>query len=135
MVQAALGSPRRRPRVALGEHRYVRHLYSFDSQTTQPVFRPDIFRYHHKIINTTLLAIYVTVLAVHILFRVPRRGARLMLAGMRCVLKTSKDLKGLAGNIPKDPRTLYPMFPIDPITDVFVCCPACFCLYPYAPNN
>ena len=82
--------------------------------------------------NETLTAIYVTTLAMHVLYRVPRRGAAVLLAGMRSVLKSDASLRYLANEVPKDPRTLLAIYPLDPITRSYVCCSSCFSLYPHS---
>ena len=82
--------------------------------------------------NKTLTAIYVTTLAMYVLFRVPRRGAAVLLAGMRSILNSEASLRHLANEVPKDPRTLLGMYGLDPITRSYVCCPSCYSLYPYS---
>ena len=82
--------------------------------------------------NTTLLAILMTTLVMYILYRLPRRGAVVLLAGMRSILKSQPLLAPLASKVPKDPRTILTLYHLDPITHSYVCCPACHCLYPYS---
>ena len=82
--------------------------------------------------NKTLFAIHVTTLAMYVLYRVPRRGAAVLLAGMRSILKSEISLGSLASEIPKDPRTLLTMYDLDPVTRTYICCPSCYALYPHA---
>src|SRR6201996_2964852 len=82
--------------------------------------------------NTTLLAIYVTTLVMYVLFRLPRRGAAVLLAGMRSILKSEASLRSLASEVPKDPRKLLTVYFLDPITRTYVCCPSCYYLYNYS---
>jgi hypothetical protein len=81
--------------------------------------------------NPTLLAIYMTTLIMYILYRLPRRGATVLLAGMRSILKSHPSLVSLASEVPKDPRKLLTLYNLDPVTHSYICCPACYCLYPY----
>ena len=82
--------------------------------------------------NKTLTAIYVTTLAMYVLYHVPRRGAAVLLAGMRSILNSDASLRHLANEVPKDPRTLLAMYGLDPITRSYVCCPSCHSLYPHS---
>ena len=82
--------------------------------------------------NASLPAIYVTTLVMYILYRLPHRGAVVLLAGMRSILKSQSSLALLASEIPKDPRQILALYHLDPVTQSYVCCPACFCLYPYS---
>jgi Transposase family tnp2 len=82
--------------------------------------------------NVTLLAIYVTTLAMYILFHVPRRGAAVLLAGMKGILKTQASLCSLANAVPMDPRRLLTIYNLDPVTRSYVCCPSCHFLYDYS---
>lgn len=82
--------------------------------------------------NTTLLAIYVTTLVMYILYRLPRRGATVLLAGMRSILKSELSLAPLANEVPKDPRRLLTLYHLDPATRNYICCPACYHLYPHS---
>lgn len=82
--------------------------------------------------NTTLLAIYVTTLVMYILYRLPRRGATVLLAGMRSILKSELSLAPLANEVPKDPRRLLTLYHLDPATHNYICCPACYHLYPHS---
>lgn len=78
-----------------------------------------------------LFAIHVTTLAMHVPYHVPRRGAAVLLAGMRSILQSEISLRSLASEIPKDPRTLFTMYDLDPVTCAYVCCPSCYALYPH----
>jgi hypothetical protein len=82
--------------------------------------------------NTTLFAIYVTTLVMYILYRLPRRGVAVLLAGMRSILKSELSLAPLATEVPKDPRRLLTLYHLDPVTQNYICCPACYHLYPHS---
>ena len=69
---------------------------------------------------------------MYVLYRVPRRGVAVLLAGMRSVLNSDASLRYLANEVPMDPRTLLAMYSLDPITCTYVCCPSCFSLYPHS---
>jgi hypothetical protein len=69
---------------------------------------------------------------MYILYRLPRRGAIVLLAGMRSILKTQPSLVQLASEVPMDPRRIITLYHLDPVTRSFVCCPACYCLYPHS---
>ena len=55
-----------------------------------------------------------------------------MLAGMRSILMSQASLLSLAGEVPKDPQRLLTQYNLDPVTHSYVCCPACYYLYPYS---
>ena len=69
---------------------------------------------------------------MYVLYHVPRRGAAVLLAGMKSVLNSDATLRYLANEVPKDPRTLLAMYNLGPITRSYVCCPSCFFLYPHS---
>jgi hypothetical protein len=69
---------------------------------------------------------------MYVLFHLPRRGAAVLLAGMRSILTSEASLRSLASEIPKDPRKLLTMYSLNPITHTYVCCPSCYCLYGYS---
>jgi hypothetical protein len=69
---------------------------------------------------------------MYVLYRVPRRGATVLLAGMRGILNSNVSLRHLVNGVPKDPRTLLAMYNLDPITRSYICCPSCFSLYPHS---
>ena len=69
---------------------------------------------------------------MYVLYRVPCRGAAVLLAGMRSVLNSDASLRYLVNEVPKDPRTLPAMYSLNPITCSYVCCPSCFSLYPHS---
>ncbi len=68
---------------------------------------------------------------MYVLYHVPRRGAAVLLAGMRSILKSETSLRSLASEIPKDPRKLLTIYDFDPVTFSYVCCPSCYALYPH----
>lgn len=82
--------------------------------------------------NTTLLAIYVTMLVMYILYRLSHCGTTVLLAGMRSILKSKLLLAPLANEVPKDPRRLLTLYHLDPTTHNYICCPACYHLYPHS---
>ena len=68
---------------------------------------------------------------MYVLYHVPRRGAAVLLAGMRSILKSEISLGSLASEIPTDPRRLLTMYDLDPVTRTYICCPSCYSLYPH----
>jgi hypothetical protein len=69
---------------------------------------------------------------MYILYCLPRRGATVLLAGMRSILASQASPLPLASEVPKDPRRLLTQYNLDPVTHSYVCCPACYYLYPYS---
>jgi hypothetical protein len=63
-------------------------------------------------------------------FHLPMRGARLLLAGFRDSVRLTQPSE--VNSIPEDPRTVLSRFTLDPITQVYACCPQCYALYEYA---
>ena len=82
--------------------------------------------------NPTLRAIYVTTLVMYVLYHLPHRGAAVLLAGMRSILKSQTSLCFLASEVPMDPRKLLLTYDLDPVTRSYVCCPSCYFLYEYS---
>jgi len=87
-------------------------------------------RKHPK--NATLFTVYITTLVMYILYCLPCRSAAVLLVGMRSILKSQPSLILLATEVPKDPRKLLTLYDLDPIMRSYVCCPACYYLYPYS---
>ena len=69
---------------------------------------------------------------MYILYRLPRRGAAVLLAGMQSILMSQAYLLSLAKEVPKDPRRLLTLYNLEPVTHSYVYCPACCYLYPYS---
>jgi len=69
---------------------------------------------------------------MYILYHLPRRGTIVLLAGMRSVLKSHPSLIPLANEVPKDPRRILALYHLDPVICSYICCPSCYCLYPYS---
>ena len=69
---------------------------------------------------------------MYVLYHLPRRGAAVLLAGMRSILKSQPSLRSLASNVPLDPRKLLLTYDLDPITRSYVCCTSCYSLYEYS---
>jgi Transposase family tnp2 len=51
---------------------------------------------------------------------------------MKCILKGRSSTASLASEVPKDPRRLLTLYHLDPVLHSYICCPACYCLYPYS---
>src|SRR5882757_1481882 len=79
-----------------------------------------------------LVAIYITILMMNIFFYLPRRATRVLLVGFRVVLRNALVSEGVVQAIPKDPSTILRFYDLDPRTRTYVCCPACYKLYPYS---
>ncbi len=69
---------------------------------------------------------------MYILYRLPCRGAAVLLAGMRSTLMGQVSLLPLAREVLKDPRQLLTLYNLNPVTHSYICCPACYFLYPYS---
>ena len=70
---------------------------------------------------------------MYILYRLPRRGVAVLLAGMRSILTSQASLLSLASEVPKDPRRLLTLYNLDPVTHRYVCCPVCYSLAIHSP--
>jgi hypothetical protein len=84
--------------------------------------------------NPTLHATYVMVLVMYILYRLPRCGAAVLLAGMRSILKSQPSLHSLANEVPIDPQKLLLAYDLDPVTRGYVCWPSWYYLYEHCPT-
>ncbi|KAI0036685.1 hypothetical protein K488DRAFT_32738, partial [Vararia minispora EC-137] len=71
-------------------------------------------------------AVFMSVMTVSVLYNLPRDASRIQLAGIRDLAAATPDLRPLLPSIPKDPRTLYARYNLDPITDIMVCCSECY---------
>ena len=74
----------------------------------------------------------LTVLLMHLVFRLSRRATTVMLVGMRCMLSSQGANRELVDQLPNDPRTVLNRFDLDPRCSSFIQCPACYALYPYS---
>lgn len=82
---------------------------------------------------------YLLVLVIHLTLGVPRRGTRLVLAGLKFIVSTAllvarggpldKNERKLVDDIFEDPRTVIQCFNLEPDLRPYVCCPECFALY------
>jgi hypothetical protein len=77
----------------------------------------------------------LTILILHLVFRVPRRATYVMIAGFRSILAIMPRDEGVPTTIPSDPRTIVGQFDLDPRTAPYLQCPACYAVYSYAPTN
>lgn len=75
--------------------------------------------------------VLLTVLILHLIFRVPRRSTQVLVAGFRSVLALISSSEGIPATIPSDPRTIVSHFDLDPRTILHLQCPACYALYSY----
>ncbi|KAJ7429510.1 hypothetical protein B0H11DRAFT_2265471 [Mycena galericulata] len=80
-----------------------------------------------------LVSMVVTAMMTE-LFDVPRRGGTVLLAGLHDMLDATPGLRGQAHDLPRDPRTVCRHLRLDPVTETFICCPACWALTPYTNN-
>ncbi|EIW54249.1 uncharacterized protein TRAVEDRAFT_132588, partial [Trametes versicolor FP-101664 SS1] len=80
-------------------------------------------------------------LVMHLLEGVPRRSSALLLAGLRVVISATlkyarhpgglnEQDKSLVKDISRDPRTILRRYNLEPTLEPYVCCMACFALYP-----
>ena len=81
--------------------------------------------------NPVIATTFLTVLILHLLFRVPRRSTQVLIAGFRSVLASISSSEGVPTTIPTDPRTIVDHFDLDPRTVLHLQCPACYALYSY----
>ena len=81
--------------------------------------------------NPIISAVFLTVLILHLFFRVPRRATQVMIAGIRSTLSTASVDESTINLIPKDPRTIVDHIDLDPRTISYLQCPACYALYEY----
>jgi len=83
-----------------------------------------------------ILAVYLMVLLMHLICRLPYRAASLLLACLWSIARLSDACSAedpLLQNIPRDPRTVIGSFELEPRTRSYVCCLACFTLYDTSP--
>lgn len=81
--------------------------------------------------NPIISSVFLTVLILHLFFRVPRRATQCMIAGIRSGLSAASVDKSITQLIPNDPRTIVEHIDLDPRTISYLQCPVCFALYGY----
>jgi hypothetical protein len=114
-----------------------RDVYHSDSSSDSHFHKPFLR------LNPTIIAIYLTVLILHLLCRLPQDGTSFLLAGLRSIVTLTLENAGsphfqhtpLLEQIPKDPRTLIHNLNIEPLTQSYICCTACYMLYPDLPSD
>ncbi|OBZ65032.1 hypothetical protein A0H81_14995 [Grifola frondosa] len=83
-------------------------------------------------------ASYVLVLLLHLIYGLPKRASRVLLAGLRCIIRLSlkygnnnlgvRDQR-LLSQLARDPDTVLRAFNLDPSVASYICCPECYALY------
>ena len=81
--------------------------------------------------NPVIAIAMTTVLLMHLVFRLPRRASRVLIAGIRCMLTAQGTDRSTVDQIPVDPRTFVKRVAIDPAISTYLQCPVCYALYPY----
>jgi len=81
--------------------------------------------------NPIISTVFLTVLILHLFFRVPRRATQVMIAGIRSTLLVASVDESTIQLIPSDPRTIVDRIDLDPRTTSYLQCPACYALYDY----
>ena len=81
--------------------------------------------------NEIIAAVYLTVLILHLFFRVPRRATQFAIAGFHVALAATPTPENVIRQIPNDPRTIVDRIDLDPRTTSYLQCPACYALYDY----
>jgi hypothetical protein len=74
-----------------------------------------------------LLAVYLTILLMHLVCGLPHQAASLLLVCLRSIMNLSEAL--ILQDILRDLRTIVGSFELEPRTQSYVCCPACFALH------
>lgn len=85
--------------------------------------------------NPIIATVLLTILILHLIFRVPRRATYVMIAGFRSVLAAVSQGEDVPMTIPTDPRTIVGHFDLNPRTVSYLQCPACYALYGYTATN
>jgi hypothetical protein len=85
--------------------------------------------------NPVIATVLLTILVLHLFFRVPRRATYVMIAGFRSVLAVMSRGEDIPTTIPSDPRTIVGHFDLNPRTTSYLQCPACYALYGYATTD
>ncbi len=79
---------------------------------------------------------HVTALLLHLIYKIPRRATRILLVALRALVRLtigpsrSPEERGSADSLPVDIRTILGRFDLDPVTRPYICCPACYAIYP-----
>ena len=81
--------------------------------------------------NPVVAVALITVSLMHLIFHLPRRASRVLIAGIRSVLALQGADQRTLDQIPTDPRTFVKRLALDPSTSTFIQCPGCYALYPH----
>ena len=81
--------------------------------------------------NAVVAVVLITVALMHLIFHLPRRASRVLVAGIRSVLVLQGADQTTLGQIPTDPRTFVKRLALDPTISTFIQCPGCYALYPH----
>jgi len=81
--------------------------------------------------NPVVAIVLMTVVLVHLVFHLPQRASRVLIAGIRSMLIAQGADRRTLEQIPIDPRTFVKRLTLDPKTSTFLQCPGCYALYPY----
>lgn len=81
--------------------------------------------------NPIISSVFLTVLILHLFFRVPRRATQVMISGIRSALSAASAGESVTRLIPNDPRTIVNQIDLEPRTTSYLQCPACYALYGY----
>ncbi|KAH7905903.1 hypothetical protein BJ138DRAFT_992708, partial [Hygrophoropsis aurantiaca] len=86
--------------------------------------------------DPAVIGCYFLVIILSVICGLSREHCNFVLALLRSIIRCCVDRagklslgKGLLDTIPKDSRTLFNHFDLDPRCRSFVCCPGCFALY------
>ena len=85
--------------------------------------------------NPIIATVLLTILILHLIFRVPRRATYVMIAGFRSVLAAVSQGEDVPMAIPTDPRTIVGHFDLNPRTVSYLQCPVCYTLYGYTATD
>ena len=85
--------------------------------------------------NPIIAIALLTILILHLFFRVPRRATYVMIARFRSMLGAMSWDEGVPMTIPNDPRMIVGHFDLDPRTILYLQCPGCYTLYAYTVTN
>ncbi|KAJ3551842.1 hypothetical protein NM688_g4476 [Phlebia brevispora] len=90
--------------------------------------------------NPMVLVAHIVGTTMHLLFNIPRRTTKVLMAGLRTFARStvitlspgipSADIEGAVSRIPQDLRTMVSNLDLDPVTHASICCPSCYALYP-----
>ncbi|KZT02177.1 uncharacterized protein LAESUDRAFT_815483, partial [Laetiporus sulphureus 93-53] len=111
---------------------------AFATKTSIHVDTTPYFNIYDRHMSPLVFAYCIVALIMSLLQRLPRRGSKILLAGLRTIVRLSlthergrstDEHHTILEELSKDIRTILHRFDLNPRTHAYACCPNCFALH------